>query len=960
MPTSAVVPPEFDEKLNHLFFAQTAITREVDAEAKDYESCNNFLDIYETFVENRQNLINELRNIADKSVNVKKKCSISTITGSSLGIAGGATAIVGTVVSPPLLAGGIYQCLGLLVAGLATASNLGVQLTQYLMFREMITKVVSLSKYDIELMQDIESMYQETLNVSLVRLFFKTYDAVGEALRTVDSKNLPSLGLQLGAGGAKSATALGLRSVGIEMVQVGSKLMRGVARGVLGLSVVIDGMTILLSVRDIVAGSVHTAYCVPERSHKFSNSLKEQGSSVLCFNYMQSMLTLHIYLLGTVSGFSVGNHMWLWVRGVWGNMFKRKSDQSLTHAGDDNKRTSYSTKKKVLPYEDAYLRSVPRATLYEKSFMHRETITYVIATPTNFIITASTDGHLKFWKKKHGEGIEFVKHFRCHLHAFSHLTVNHNGTLMATVCMFDRSLKIFDVPNFDMINMLNTNFSPTTAAWIHQGNDVIQALAVSDLDSGKIYIYDGKGDSKPLRILDKIHSHPVKLIEYNSHFDCAISVDVTGMLEFWSGPKCNYSFPENIKWLYKTDTDLYEFIKIKAPPHCLVISPNGKIFATVATDRRIRIFDFSTGRIISIIDGTLQSYLNQAALNNNYGLQNMEWSRRVALEKDLDQDDSTFQHLSLCFDESSNFIIYPTPVGIRVYNLHTDQVVREIGKNENMRFLSVSLCRAIPDSREQFQGAAATIDAVAATNPNFKKTEPDPMLVACAYRKNRFYLFTNSEPFSTDENEDFSNMDMGRDVYNEKPKKEDVITAVENDTADSKINESAVLHTSFGDIHIKLFSNECPKAVENFCTHVRRGYYNGLTFHRVIRSFMIQESLFINLAIHKIYYLYVLRDPTGKGTGGQSIWGEDFEDEFHPKLRHDKPFMVSMANAGPNTNGSQFFITVIPADWLDGKNTLFGQVTEGFNVVQKINQVPTFEKSGRPKQEISIVSITLK
>lgn len=67
-------------------------------------------------------------------------------------------------------------------------------------------------------------------------------------------------------------------------------------------------------------------------------------------------------------------------------------------------------------------------------------------------------------------------------------------------------------------------------------------------------------------------------------------------------------------------------------------------------------------------------------------------------------------------------------------------------------------------------------------------------------------------------------------------------------------------------------------------------------------------------------------DPTGKGTGGESIWGDDFEDEFHPLLRHEKPFRVSMANAGPNTNGSQFFITVVPADWLDGKNTLFGQV----------------------------------
>jgi len=101
-------------------------------------------------------------------------------------------------------------------------------------------------------------------------------------------------------------------------------------------------------------------------------------------------------------------------------------------------------------------------------------------------------------------------------------------------------------------------------------------------------------------------------------------------------------------------------------------------------------------------------------------------------------------------------------------------------------------------------------------------------------------------------------------------------------------------------------------------------------------------------------------DPTGRGTGGQSIWGDDFEDEFHPLLRHDKAFRLSMANAGPNTNGSQFFITVCPAEWLDGKNTLFGQVVEGFNVVQKINQVPTYEKTGRPRDEISIISISLE
>ncbi|VDK31508.1 unnamed protein product [Gongylonema pulchrum] len=94
------------------------------------------------------------------------------------------------------------------------------------------------------------------------------------------------------------------------------------------------------------------------------------------------------------------------------------------------------------------------------------------------------------------------------------------------------------------------------------GNDVVHALAISDSESGKIFIYDGKGEDKSLHVLDKLHSKPIKLIEYNSRFDCVISVDVMGMLEYWSGPKCDYEFPSNVKWKYKTDTDLYEFVKV--------------------------------------------------------------------------------------------------------------------------------------------------------------------------------------------------------------------------------------------------------------------------------------------------------------------------------------------------------------------------------------------------------------
>lgn len=103
--------------------------------------------------------------------------------------------------------------------------------------------------------------------------------------------------------------------------------------------------------------------------------------------------------------------------------------------------------------------------------------------------------------------------------------------------------------------------------------------------------------------------------------------------------------------------------------------------------------------------------------------------------------------------------------------------------------------------------------------------------------------------------------------------------------------KEVILRTTLGDIHIKLFSVECPRTVENFTTHARNNYYDNVIFHRVIKGFMIQTG-----------------DPLGDGTGGESIWGGEFEDEFDRTLRHDRPYTVSMANCGPNTNGSQVYI----------------------------------------------------
>jgi len=140
-----------------------------------------------------------------------------------------------------------------------------------------------------------------------------------------------------------------------------------------------------------------------------------------------------------------------------------------------------------------------------------------------------------------------------------------------------------------------------------------------------------------------------------------------------------------------------------------------------------------------------------------------------------------------------------------------------------------------------------------------------------------------------------------------------------------------VLDTNLGKIELKLYPKVAPLAVQNFTTHVKNGYYNGLTFHRIIKDFMIQGG-----------------DPSGNGTGGESIWKKPFKDEFGSNVVFDKPFLLAMANSGPTTNGSQFFITLAPTPWLNGKHTIFGEVVKGQNVVRKMEKVSVSPGSNMP------------
>lgn len=146
-----------------------------------------------------------------------------------------------------------------------------------------------------------------------------------------------------------------------------------------------------------------------------------------------------------------------------------------------------------------------------------------------------------------------------------------------------------------------------------------------------------------------------------------------------------------------------------------------------------------------------------------------------------------------------------------------------------------------------------------------------------------------------------------------------------------------VLETNQGKIVIKLYPDAAPKAVENFTGLAAKGYYDGLIFHRVIKNFMIQGG-----------------DPSGTGRGGESIWGAPFEDEVSTSVTFNKPGILAMANAGPNTNGSQFFITTVPTPWLNMKHTIFGEVVEGYDVVKKIESCQV-DGQDRPVAEQKII-----
>ncbi|KAI0151907.1 hypothetical protein F4776DRAFT_599242 [Hypoxylon sp. NC0597] len=578
-------------------------------------------------------------------------------------------------------------------------------------------------------------------------------------------------------------------------------------------------------------------------------------------------------------------------------------------------------KRRILPHEKLYIEALPKSVRYSKSLMHKEQLSFVNMTRSEFLITTSIDGVVKFWKKI-AEGIEFVKEFKAHQGEVRSVSASQDGRSFATAGA-DKTIKIFDVITFDLLAMLPLEYAPKSVCWVHKVGASLPLLAVSDDSKPLIYIYDGRGENlTPIHTIKGLHRSPVSIMAFNDAYDCVVSADDNGMVEYWS-PGANYEKPDSV-FQYKSSTNLFDFKKAKSTPVTLTISPSGHQFVTFSVpDRKIRVFEFASAKLYRTYDESLQviEEMQQAGLATQK-LDEVEFGRRLAAEREIESP-SLRNKANVIFDESGHFILYGSIFGIKVLNTLTNRVVKMYGKDEHIRLVNLALYQGQPQKK-----GVTTVAMAASNNPLLQESEArDPILFATAVGKVRFYMFTNEEEISRSE----------RDVQNEKPTILNPKKASEKKMGET--GTAAVIHTTYGDIHIRLFPDAAPKAVENFVTHSKRGYYNNTIFHRVIRKFMIQGG-----------------DPLGDGTGGESIWGKEFEDEFST-LKHDKPYTVSMANAGPNTNGSQFFITTEKTPWLDNKHTIFGRAVQGLDVIHKIENVRTYKE--KPEEDIKILNIDI-
>jgi peptidylprolyl isomerase domain and WD repeat-containing protein 1 len=549
---------------------------------------------------------------------------------------------------------------------------------------------------------------------------------------------------------------------------------------------------------------------------------------------------------------------------------------------EDEQAPSEPVKKRSRTVISRQLGEIPTTSHYHVSFMHKSTVRHVLSSARHgYVVTACEDGIVKFWKRtpptlpEEKEAstdnkslptttpcLEFVKSFTAHIGPVVALCLDPSEDTVASIGE-DGLIKLYDVSTFDATAMVKTNQSFGNAACFLQDAAQDSLLAISDASNGTIYIYSTTS-LQPVQTVS-LHSKPVTALAYNSQHKCCVSADEQGILEVWDcttgskegqvvGASCSMA-NNQLEHPSKMDTDLYSLAKKNTYARSLSMSNN--YFVVYGADHKVRVYQLTTGKIQVRYDERLDVYASKI---DTYGMDSIEYGKRAATEREMEeQKDYPSQLVQM--DPSERYLLIATMVGIKVIEWKKNKVLKIIGKADasQLRFLSFCHCLGDAKTNQQMQLARGASTSIATAD---KQVTKDSLIVVLAFNQRRFYVFSHVDPLKDAEQA----KSINRDIWNEVPTAQDQLLGSEGNAAGGAAQvtaySKAILRTTMGDIHIKFFL-EVPKTLENFCGHARSGYYDNVIFHRIIQGFMLQTG-----------------DPLGDGTGGESIWGGEFEDEF--------------------------------------------------------------------------------
>lgn len=571
---------------------------------------------------------------------------------------------------------------------------------------------------------------------------------------------------------------------------------------------------------------------------------------------------------------------------------------------------------------------IPTSSHYHISWMHANVITTLAVSIKNgYVISGDQAGIVKFWKRgkikieeeednaknkdqRRHPCLEFVKAFTAHSAAVQALEIDAAGDSCVSVASDPNGLmlKFYEISTFDAVSVVKLkipNDRRVCCTWF-TAIDNQKYVAVSA--GAMIHIVSFTQQIQTL----SLHASVITAMSYIPGRNCIISTDEAGAIDVWDsrgaiefsqwttgadkeesnsgvdpsvvkvGGPCTADV-HGIAYESKIETDLYDLQKKKGA-FAVAIAATPHYFSVYSSNHKIRVFDFVTAKILATFSEGIKVY---DQIHSNFGLDGMEYGKRAATEREIQSetaiygarpDVTTDQRFTFQFDNTGHFLLIPCMLGIKVLDWRKPAIAAMVGQADsgNLRFVACKY--AWGDAMVNTQMMLARGASTATTRDETKHVEYDALMIAVAYNQRRLYVFSHIDPVKSAP--DDSEAIHRRDVWNEAPTASDQLYTTGANPVLEETAKTAILRTTMGDIHIQLFP-QVPRTIENFVGHCKSGYYDNVIFHRVIAGFMLQTG-----------------DPQGDGTGGESIWGGNFEDEIIPSLRHDRPFTVSMANAG--------------------------------------------------------------